>query len=183
MQFSWWFSYVMVRTHVPPASLVSAMRRAVAEVDPDLPIDSVLTMEERFGVVSERPRFSTLLLSIFAALALLLAGVGIYGVMANAVRARTREIGIRMALGAEPQVVARALLAHGLRLIAAGVLLGTAGALALTRVLQSQLYEVSATNPITFILAAAILAAIGAAACYLPARRAARMDPLLVLRS
>ena len=183
MQFSWWFSYIMVKTTVPPNTIVADMRRAVAAVDPNLPIDNVLTMEERFGVVNQRPRFSMALLSTFAALALLLAAVGVYGVTAHSVSVRTKEIGIRMALGAEPERVASLVLREGLKLVTFGVLLGVAGALALTRVLQSQLFEVSPTDPLTFVLTALILISIGAAACYLPARRATRVDPLKTLRS
>jgi putative ABC transport system permease protein len=183
MQFSWWFSYVMVRTSRPSESIVPEMRRAVAAVDPNLPIDSVLTMEERIGIVQQRPRFSLILLSIFAGLALILAAVGIYGVTAHAVAARTREIGIRMALGADPQALSRWILREGLILIGVGVALGTAGSLGLTRLLQSQLYEVQATNVFTLTVTALVLSGVGATACYLPARRATRVDPLLALRS
>jgi putative ABC transport system permease protein len=183
MQFSWWFSYIMIKTTVPPNRIVADMRRAVAAVDPNLPIDSILTMEERFGVVNQRPRFSMALLSAFAALALLLAAVGVYGVTAHSVSVRTKEIGIRMALGAEPERVASLVVREGLKLVTVGVLLGVVGALALTRVLQSQLFEVSPTDPRTFVLTAVILIGIGGAACYFPARRATRVDPLKTLRS
>jgi putative ABC transport system permease protein len=182
LQFSWWFSYFMVKTSVPPTAVVADMRRAVAAVDPNLPIDNVLTMEERFGVVNQRPRFSMALLSTFAALALLLAAIGVYGVTAHSVSARTKEIGIRMALGAQPERVTGWVLREGLKLVTFGVLLGIAGAFAVTRVLQSQLFEVSPTDPLTFGLTALILISVGGAACYFPARRASRVDPLKTLR-
>jgi putative ABC transport system permease protein len=182
-QFSWWFSYVMVKTSVPPTAVVADMRRAVAAVDPNLPIDSVLTMGERFGVVNQRPRFSMTLLSIFAALALLLAVVGVYGVTAHSVSLRTKEIGIRMALGAQPEKVTGLVLREGLKLVTLGVLIGIAGAFALTRVLQTQLFEVSPTDPLTFALTALVLIGVGGAACYVPARRATLVDPLKTLRS
>jgi len=155
----------------------------VAAVDPNLPIDNTLTMEERLGVVNQRPRFSTLLLSLFAALALILSAVGIYGVTAHSVSMRTKEIGIRMALGAEPQGVSTMVLLESLRLVSAGVILGVAGALSLTRVLQAQLFEVSATNPVTLLVMALVLVAVGAVACYVPARRATHVDPIATLRS
>ncbi len=183
MQFSWWFSYYMVRATVPASTMIPEMRRAVAAVDPNLPIDNVLTMDDRFGVVSQRPRFNTLLLSIFAALALILAGIGIYGVTSHSVSVRTKEIGIRMALGAEPESVSKLVIGEGLKLIAIGIVIGAAGAFGVTRVLQSQLYEVRATNPVTFIMTAGLLTMVGIAGCYFPARRATRVDPLTTLRA
>lgn len=182
MQFSWWFSYVMVRTRVPPSTLVPEMRRAVAAADPNLPIDNIKTMEGRFGILNQRPRFSMVLLSIFAGLALVLAAVGIYGVTAQSVNMRTKEIGIRMALGAAPQAVSRLVITEGLRRIAIGIVFGVTAAFALTRVLQSQLYEVRATDPLVFGVTAALLIVVGLAACYFPARRAARVDPNQTLR-
>jgi ABC-type antimicrobial peptide transport system permease subunit len=140
-------------------------------------------MDERFGIVNERPRFSAVLLAVFAALALTLASVGIFGVTAHAVSRRTREIGIRIALGAGPAAVSGLFVRQGLRLILWGALVGIGGALALTRVLQSQLFGISATDPITFVATSAVLIAVGTAACYVPARRAARVDPLRTLRT
>ena len=182
MQFSWWFSYVMVHSTVPPSSLIPEMRRAVAAADPDLPIDNIKTMEERLGILHQRPRFSMVLLSVFAGLALVLATIGIYGVTAHSVSTRSKEIGIRMALGASPQEVWLLVIKEGLLLILAGTALGVSGAFALTRVLQTQLYEVRATDPFVFALTAFLLIIVGITACYFPARRAARVDPNQTLR-
>ncbi len=128
-------------------------------------------------------RFRTQLLSVFAALALLLASVGIAGVMSQAVRQRTAEIGVRMALGAEPRRVVSGLLAEGMRLVAIGLLIGIAGALAASRVLSSFLYGIGAADPATYATVGLVLAACAALACWIPARRAAAIDPMRALRA
>jgi putative ABC transport system permease protein len=130
-----------------------------------------------------RPRFNAVLLNLFAAVALLLAGVGIYGVMAHAVSRRTHEIGIRLALGARPWQVRRLVVGHGLVLTAAGVGLGLAAAYASTRLLAPLLFEVSATDPATFLVVPGVLVAVALLACYGPAHRATRLDPMLALRA
>ncbi|HET8677043.1 MAG TPA: FtsX-like permease family protein, partial [Blastocatellia bacterium] len=131
---------------------------------------------------TSRARFTTLLLGVFAALALFLSSIGIYGVMAYAVAGRTREIGIRMALGAQKADVLRLILSDGIILTITGVVLGLVASFAVTRILTSQLYGVDATDPVTFAVVSAILAAVAMAASYIPARRATRVDPMVALR-
>ena len=178
--FLW--QYLMLRTSVPPATVTRAIRDAVAAVDPDLVPSRIQPVAELVaGVVAPR-RFNTLLLSAFGALALLLAGIGIYGVIAYSVTQRTREIGVRMALGAEPGDVMRLVVGQGLRLALAGVLLGLLGAFAATRLMRSLLYGVSATDPATFAAVAFVLTSLALLASYVPARRAVRLDPTRALR-
>ncbi|MGH9938389.1 MAG: FtsX-like permease family protein, partial [Blastocatellia bacterium] len=164
------------------AALVAALRREAQRLDRDAPVYDVKTMTERGVEVTSRTRFIALLLGLLAGLALVLAAMGIYGVMAYAVSARTREIGIRIALGAEPRDIFKLALGDGVALICVGLLAGLAGALATTRVLTSQLYEVSATDPLTFALIALLLTAVALLACWAPARRATKVDPMVALR-
>jgi putative ABC transport system permease protein len=139
-------------------------------------------MTERAAEVTSRTRFIAVLLGLFAGLALLLSGIGIYGVMAYSVSARTREVGIRLALGAQAGDVLRLVLGDGVKLIVAGLVLGACVAVAALRVLQTQLYGVRATDPLTFVAVAVLLASVGLFACYLPARRAAQTEPMQALR-
>lgn len=173
----------VLRVTGAPASLMSAVRTAVAAVDPGQPIHNVMTMEQRLANTTTSRRLNTVLLGGFAAVALLLAVVGIYGVMSYAVTQRRREIGVRMALGAQKRDVLGLILHGGLRLTLLGVVIGLAGALALTRYLSSQLYSVKATDPFTFAGVSLILLLVALLACWLPARRAARVDPMVALRS
>lgn len=172
----------VLRTSGAPESLAAAARREILAIDKDQPVSDVRTMEGWLAESTSRTRFGTLLLGGFAALALLLAAVGIYGVMSHSVVQRQGEIGVRMALGAQGGDVLRMVIRQGLGLVLVGVVLGLAGALALTRVLSSLLYGVSATDPLTFAAIALLLTAVAAIACYLPARRAANLDPLVALR-
>jgi len=149
---------------------------------PNEPVAEIASMDQLLARSLSRARFSMLLLSIFAGLALTLAAVGIYGVMAYAVAQRTREIGVRLALGAQPRDVLGMVLLGGGRLAAFGIVLGVVGALTLNRFLRSQLYGVSAHDPLTYAGVALLLGIVALAACYLPARRATRVDPLVALR-
>ncbi len=172
-----------VRTTVPPASLAGPVTDVVREMDPEVPPYSVLTMEQRLRESIAQPRFYMLLLAIFAGTALALAAVGIYGVIAHTVTQRTRELGIRIALGARQREVLRMVLAHGLALGATGVVIGTLIALATTRTLAGLLFEVAPTDLATFIAVPAFLLAVTLVACWLPARRATRIDPVEALRA
>ena len=175
--------FLVLRTSADPASVTSALRAQIAALDKDLPLTDVRTMPERIDESADRPRFRTLLLGSFAAVAMLLAAIGIYGVLAYSVSQRTREIGIRMALGANPARVVTLVVARGMALVGVGIVLGVAGALALTRLMSSLLYAVSARDPQSFVAVSLLLAAVALLACYLPARVAARVDPMIALRS
>jgi len=173
---------LVVRTKVAPQGLAAAIRQAIWEVNKDQPVSNIRTMEEVIGESVSNPRFNMLLLAIFAALALLLAAVGIYGVMSYMVMQHTREIGIRMALGAQASDVLKLVVGKGLILTIAGVVSGVAGAFGLTRLMATLLYGVTATDPLTFAAVSALLATVALLACYLPARRATKVDPMVALR-
>jgi putative ABC transport system permease protein len=172
----------VMRTASKPNALAAAIQREVAAVDPDMPVYGVRSMEEIVADGVARQRFAMAVLSAFAVAALLLSAVGIGGVTAYVTSRRTREIGIRMALGARPGDVLRMVVGQGMRLIAVGVALGLIASLALTRLLEGLLFGVSATDAGTFSAIASALAAVALLACYLPARRAARVDPMVALR-
>jgi predicted permease len=161
---------------------VSELRRVVAGVAPGVPIYSVSTMQQKVSSTLEQSHFDTFLLTVFAATALLLSAVGIYGVLSYTVAQRTRDIGIRMALGATQTHVIREVVGHGLLMTISGIVVGVAGALAASRVLQKLLYGVRPTDAITFIAGSFVLAAVALAASYIPARRASRVDPMVALR-
>jgi ABC-type antimicrobial peptide transport system permease subunit len=167
---------------LPPTSLTSAIAEAVHRVDPDEPVMGVQTMEQVFDESISQNRLNMILLSAFAGLALLLASIGIYGVQAYAVRQRTREVGIRVAMGARPGEVFRLILMQGLRLAGVGIAIGLAASFGLTRLITSQLYGLSATDPWTFAGVSIVLLAVTLAACLIPARRATRIDPVVALR-
>lgn len=174
--------YLLVRSRGNVASLENAVPREIHEIDAELPIADVRTMDEVVGESSRTRRWTMGLLAAFAGLALLLAVVGIYGVMSWSVMQRTREIGIRMALGARPGQVLEMVLRYALKLAAAGLIIGIVGALALRRVLSSLVFDVSTTDPATYIGVAFLLLLAAGIACYVPARRASRGDPLVALR-
>ncbi len=173
---------LVLRTGSDPLSLVAPARRAVQAVDPDLPVFEVATMEQLVYRSASGPRFNTALLGIFAALALILATVGIYGVMSYMVLQRTHEIGVRMALGAEAGDIIRQVVRQGMLLAAGGIATGIAGAWVVTRFLSSLLFGVRPTDPTTFALVPLVVVAVALLACFLPARRAARVDPMVALR-
>ncbi len=173
---------VVLRTSSDPLSMIPAVRRVIEGVDPELPLYEVASMQELVYRSVSEPRLNMALLAAFAALALVLAAVGIYGVMSYSVTQRTREIGVRMALGARRADVLRSVVSQGAKRAAAGIALGLIGALFLTRFLTSLLFGVKPTDPVTLAAVAALLAAIALLACYIPARRATRIDPLAALR-
>jgi putative ABC transport system permease protein len=173
---------LVVRAMAEPAPLAEAIRREVQTVDPAQPIYNVKTMETVIADSISNRRLNMLLLGIFASVALLLAVIGIYSVMSYTVTQSTREIGIRMALGAQPGNVLKLVLGHGLVLALTGVGLGVAGALGLTQLMATLLYNVTATDPLTFVVVSALLLAVALLACYVPARRATKVDPMVALR-
>ena len=151
-------------------------------MDPNVPIYDIKTMDQRLSESLARRRFAMFALGLFAAVAMLLAAVGIYGVMSYSVTQRTREIGIRMALGAPTSGVLRLIVGQGMLLAGVGVVIGLAGAVATTRLMASLLYGISATDPTTFVAIGVLLASIALLACYIPARRATKVDPMVALR-
>ncbi|MFL6276631.1 MAG: ABC transporter permease [Blastocatellia bacterium] len=178
----WGRMVIVARSTSDAAGLFPAMREAVWAVDKDQPITSLRTMTDFLSDSVSQQRFNAALLAAFAVLALILASVGIYGVMSYSVTQRTHELGIRMALGAKPQDVFRMVVMEGMRLALAGVALGLAAAFAATRMMASLLFGVSATDPLTFALISLILTGVALAACFVPARRATRVDPMVALR-
>jgi hypothetical protein len=173
---------LVVRAVGDPLKLAHAARRQVREIDANLPVMDVMSMEQRLAEWVEPRRFQALLFGLFAALALVIATVGIYGVISYAVSQRMHEIGIRMALGAQASDVLRMVIWRGMRLALIGVALGLAASLALTRVMKNLLFDVSATDPATFALIALLLVGVALIASYIPARRATKVDPLQALR-
>ncbi len=176
------FASIVLRGEQDPRNLISAVRAQFAAVDPLQPVFDVATMQQHIDDSIETPRFYMTLLTLFAALALLLASVGIFGVISYFVSQRTHEIGIRMALGAESSDVIRLVLGQGLVMVLIGLTLGLAGSLLLSRYLAALLFNISPTDPLTIICGAALLVFVALAACYAPARRATRVDPLIALR-
>ena len=174
--------YLAVRTTTEPSTLVGAIRREVQQLDREQPIAGIATMEELLATSLSQSRFSTLLLAIFAGLALILAAVGIYGVMAYSVAQRTHEIGIRVALGAQAGDVLKLVMSQGLTLAVAGVAIGLGAALIMTRVMTSLLYGVTATDPVTFAVIPVVLTGVALVASFVPARRATKVDPMVALR-
>jgi putative ABC transport system permease protein len=178
----WPFMTIVVRSGSGSATLANAMRSEVWAVDRDLPVPDIKTMEQLLADSVARRRFNMLLLGIFGGVALVLAAVGIYGVMSYSVTQRTREIGIRMALGASRSDVLKLVVGQGMTLALVGIGIGLAAAFALTRVLTSLLFAVGATDPATFVIISGLLTGVALAACFVPARRATKVDPMTALR-
>lgn len=174
--------YLVVRTTGDPETVSKAVQAKVREIDPDVPVYSVRTMEEVVAGTLSSQRLTNLLLTIFAVLALLLAVLGIYGLMSAYVTGRTQEIGIRLALGAQPSALLQSVLREGLLLASVGIAVGVIGSLALTRSIASLLYDVSPRDPVVFVGLSLLLVTVALVACYWPARRASRTDPLVALR-
>lgn len=181
-QLPWTLLCLSVRTAGDPRGSVGAVRRAIAAVDREQPLTRVMTAEELLATANAEPRFTMFLIGVFSAAAFVIAAVGIYGVIAFSVAQRTQELGIRMAVGAARTDVFRLVIVNGLRLTTAGLLIGLAGSLAATRLIATLLYQTSATDPVTFLASAALFAAVSVLASYLPARRAAAVDPTNALR-
>jgi putative ABC transport system permease protein len=173
---------VVIRSGVEPASLIPSVRQAVAEVDKSQPVADIRTMENIVTAAVTQPRFNLFLLGLFGGVALLLSTAGIYGVTAYTVTQRTHEVGIRLALGAQVGDVLQMILRQGMLLISLGIVIGLVAALVLTRLLKSLLFGVSVTDPLTFIAVSLLLALVALLACYIPARRATKVDPLVALR-
>jgi predicted permease len=172
----------VVRTDGDPQALAAGVRAAVREIDPSLPVYGLRPMSEVVARSMVQPRFLSLLLATFSAIALFLAAIGIYGVMAYSVAQRTQEIGVRMALGAQRLHVLRLVFGQGFFLLVIGIVIGLGGAFALTRLMRTLLFEVTATDPVTYSAVVALLTGIALLACYIPARRATKVDPLVALR-
>jgi putative ABC transport system permease protein len=181
-QDSWGSMAMVVRTAGDPAAATNAVRQAFRAVDKDTPISNPQTLQKVLADSTARQRFGAWLLGLFAALALGLAGVGIYGVMSYSVAQRAQEIGVRMALGAAKKDVLKLVLRRGLALTLPGIALGLLAAFAFTRLMTSLLFNVSATDPLTFILIASVLTVVALLACWIPARRATKVDPMVALR-
>jgi predicted permease len=173
----------LVRAQRNPMSLAEPARRIIRQLDPAQPIAEIRTMEESLGENYSRQRFSAWLLSVFSAIALVLAGIGIYGLLAYSVTARTREIGVRAALGADPGRIIALVLKTSMRPVLGGLVIGVAGALALTGLLRSLLFGIGPRDPVTFAIVPSLLAAVALIAACLPARRAAQLDPIETLRA
>ncbi|MEW6210873.1 MAG: ABC transporter permease [Acidobacteriota bacterium] len=182
LQEPWPYLNLAVRSPLDSHSLIAAVRREIQSIDSALPVSSVRTMDEVIAETIAPRRFSMMLFSLFAVVALLLVAVGIYGVMSYSVSQRTHELGIRMALGASRGDVMRIVVRHAMAMTVAGIAAGTAAALGATRLMESMLFEVETTDPMTFIAVAVLLLLVAFASCYLPARRATRVDPMTALR-
>jgi putative ABC transport system permease protein len=173
---------LVIRTQADPTALAAAVRKEILAIDPDQPVANVRTMEQWLDTAVAGPRYRTGLLGLFALLALVLASTGIYGVMSYSVAQRTHEIGVRMALGARQLDVLKLVVRQGMGLVLIGVALGLAGAVALTRVMSTLLFGVGAKDPLTMVVVATLLSLVAFVACYIPARRATKVDPLVALR-
>jgi putative ABC transport system permease protein len=177
-----WATFLVLRTGAAPATLNAVLRERIRRIEPDMRVSPLRTMEQHLGRSVSNPRFRMSLLGVFAVVSLLLAAIGIYGVISYSVSRRTREVGIRLALGAGRWNVVKTVVEEGMKPVLIGLALGIAAALGLTRLMSGMLYGVEPTDPATLVVASVLLAAVGAIACYIPARRATRVDPMVALR-
>jgi len=177
-----WGAIIITRTGLTPSEVAATIRAEVAKIDKDLPVTDIAAMPDIFYASVAQPRFRTLLIGLFGLLALILAAAGIFGVISYSVSRRTHEIGIRIALGAAPANVLRLIFGESAILVLLGLALGIPAALALSRFLASQLFQVRPADPLTFVSVAALLALVAFAASYVPTRRAMRVDPMVALR-
>jgi putative ABC transport system permease protein len=175
-------AYIAIRSLEPPAKMIPPIRRAVRAMDPNLAVADIETMDQRIWEASALRRFQMSLFAVFGGIALILAGIGLYGLMAFAVKQRTREIGIRLALGSQSLQVKKLIIRQGMTLTIAGIVIGILGALALTRVLSSLLYGVAPNDPATLVIVSILLVVVALAACWIPAQRAMRVEPMEALR-
>jgi putative ABC transport system permease protein len=174
--------YVVLRGREDPVTLAGGVRRELHDLDPTLPLAEVRLMSEVVSLARARPRFLTILMTLFSLVALAIATVGIYGVISYTVERRTKEFGLRMVLGAEPRRVVGLVMRQGAAVALGGIVAGVLAALGLTHLMRSVLFEVEPTDPATFAAVALILAAVALGACFVPARRATRVDPIVTLR-
>lgn len=174
--------FLVIRTASDPSAMATSITSEIQALDPDMPVFDVNTMDQRLYDSLASRRFAMLLLGVFALIALALGGIGIYGVMAYSVSQRTHEMGVRLALGAQPGSILRLVVRQALALTALGIAIGLAAALALTRVMSSLLYGINATDGLTFVTTPLVLGIIAVLAAYIPARRAAKLDPMIALR-
>ena len=172
----------MLKTATDPAAMTEPLRRAIKEIDPGIAVSGIATMEDAISAANGGAHFYAILVAIFAALALVLAAVGVYGVMLYAVSQRTQEIGVRLALGASASQIFALVVGKSLKLALFGLVVGGVGAIAVGRALQRLLFGVQSSDPVTLALTAGLLAAVAVLASYLPARRAMRIDPMEALR-
>lgn len=178
----WRDFYVAINSTLPISAVMNSVRRELRGLDPTLPLARVRTMEEVLAAAQSRPRFLTLLLTLFSGVALLLAAVGIYGVISYSVAQRTKEFGVRIAVGAQPSAILGLVVGRGMRLAITGLIAGLAGAIILTRFLSTLLFGISPTDPVTFLAVSFLLCLVALLACYIPGRRATKVDPMVALR-
>jgi putative ABC transport system permease protein len=181
-QAPFWGGNLVVKSTLPASALVGTIRQVVHSIDKDLPVTGIATMPDILGASMAQPKFRTWLLSVSGVVALLLAAAGVFGVVSYSVASRTREFGVRAALGASPESIGRKVLMEGLELGTVGLGVGLTAALGFVRFLKSELYGVAVYDPTTFLVSAVVLLAVAVVACYIPARRAMRVDPLIALR-
>jgi ABC-type antimicrobial peptide transport system permease subunit len=181
-QLPFWGCELVVKSSLAPSTIVSSIRQVVASIDKDLPVTDVASMPDVLDESVAQPKFRTWLLGVFGIVALLLATAGVFGVVSYSVATRTREFGVRAALGASPATIGKMVLAEGVGLAVVGLGAGLAAALGLTRFLRSELYGVAPYDPITFFVSGAVLLGVALVACLIPAWRAMWVDPMITLR-